>query len=271
MATVFTRLSDSKDLAGAATRIALDDYGTFDTLSAVRDGSGNLKLISWRTGDATSRVDDSDNQAGAVTEIALTRAVNLAVTAVRAGDGTLKLISWRTGNRLDQISRAADSDNQAGAATRIAAVSIGGASQADVVTPVRTASGNLRLISWNVTNAGGATITRLGDSRDQAGEVSLIAASVNQNIILTAVRAGDGNLKLIAWRISQDGKTIERRGDSGNQAGAVSEIALAGNVTAVRAADGTLKLIAWRVSPDGSTTEVERSAFGWLITLGVPT
>ena len=159
MATTITRISDSDSLAGTATRIALDHYGTFDTLSAVRDGSGNLKLIAWRTGQTTSRLADSGDQAGAVSEIALTRTANLAVTAVRAGNDTLKLISWSTGNQLDSIVRQSDSGDQAGEATLIGAQSIGSTSNADVVTPVRTAGGSLKLISWNVTNAGLPTIS----------------------------------------------------------------------------------------------------------------
>jgi hypothetical protein len=51
-------------------------WGAF-TLTAVRNGSGNLELINWRTGPTITRQSDSGNQAGAVSEIATTRVRSL--------------------------------------------------------------------------------------------------------------------------------------------------------------------------------------------------
>ena len=47
--TTLTRVSDSGSAAGAATGIAIEELGAF-SLTAVRTGAGNLKLISWYTG-----------------------------------------------------------------------------------------------------------------------------------------------------------------------------------------------------------------------------
>jgi hypothetical protein len=95
------------------------------------------------------------------------------------------------------------------------------------------------------------TFTRVSDSGSMAGEASHITLNGLGFFSLTAVRASDGDLKLIGWRT---GDTVSRLVDSGNQAGDVSEIAMTRNlnrtVTAVRTAERTLKLISWN---DGTT------------------
>jgi hypothetical protein len=255
--TNFMRVGDSGALAGAATDIAIEQLG-FYSLTAVRTGSGNLKLINWSTGGpgAVTRMADSDDQAGAVSAIAVARNLNRTVTAVRDGSGDLLLISWDDGTGAGPISRLKDTHGKAGAATLVTIVPGPPKTAADLVTAVRAGNGSLKLISWDLDSATGA-ITRLGDSDDQAGAVSLIALSVPEpNVVLTAVRAGNGKLKLISWGFSEDGKTITRMGDSDDQAGEVSEIAMAGMVTAVRAGNGSLKLISWSMSPDG--TQIHR-------------
>lgn len=255
--TTFTRIGDSGALAGEATDITVEDLG-FYSLTAVRTGSGDLKLINWSTGSPgpVTRDSDSDNQAGAVSAISVARNRNRTVTAVRDGSGDLLLISWDDGNGSGPITRLKDTHGHAGAASIVTIVPGPAKTAADLVTAVRAGNGSLKLISWALDGATGV-ITRLGDSDDQAGEVSLIAVSVpTPNIVLTAVRAGNGNLKLISWGISEDGRNISRRGDSDDQAGEVSEIAVAGLVTAVRAGNGSLKLISWSMSADG--TQIKR-------------
>jgi hypothetical protein len=254
--TTFTRVGDSGSLAGEATDITIEELG-FYSLTAVRTGSGNLKLINWGTGapGPVTRTGDSDDQAGAVSDIAVTRNRDLTVTAVRDGSDDLLLISWNDATGAGDIARLRDTHGQAGTASLIQIAPGPAKSAADLITAVRTGAGNLKLISWRL-DAGTGTITRLGDSDDQAGEVGLIALSVQGNVAVTAVRTGSGDLKLISWGVAEDGTTISRLGDSGSQAGAVSEIAMAGTVTAVRAGNGNLKLISWSVSPDG--TQIQR-------------
>ena len=106
--TTFTRVSDSGSAAGAASHITIQDLSFF-SLTAVRTGAGDLRLINWRTGDTVSRISDSGNQAGAVSAIAVTRNLNRTVTAVRDGSGRLKLISWNDGVGEGSITRLADS------------------------------------------------------------------------------------------------------------------------------------------------------------------
>ena len=254
--TTFTRIDDSGSDAGAATLITLQELGFF-SLTAVRTQAGNLKLINWQTGGPTvSRGPDSGEQAGAVSAIAVTRVRNRTITAVRDGGGNLMLISWDDGLGTGPITRLDDSEGQAGAVSVIAVHPVPG-SNADLVTAVRTGAGKLKLITWQVSLGG--QLTRLGDSGEQAGEVSLIkVASVSQRsgIVVTAVRTASGTLKLITWSISGDGKTIQRLGDSGSQAGEATQIAVSRSsatrfVTAVRAGNGALKLISFDVDPAG--------------------
>jgi hypothetical protein len=98
----------------------------------------------------------------------------------------------------------------------------------------------------------GNTVTRVGDSGSQAGEVSGVSSIFRRYGFLTAVRAGDGHLLLIAWNISSGG-AVTRGGDSADHAGGADLITLGPDtsqpdapvLTSVRTASGTLKLITW--------------------------
>jgi hypothetical protein len=136
-----------------------------------------------------------------------------------------------------------------------------------LVTPVRTKSGNLKLITWKLMDDG--RIVRKGEN-DKAGAVSLIATTSFPNpagnIVVTAVRAANGNLKLISWNISSDGRMIDRK-DENDKAGAVGEIAITRGeplghnefklkvVTAVQTAKDTPKLITYSMNLDGGNIE----------------
>lgn len=45
-------------------------------------------------------------------------------------------------------------------------------------------------------------ISRLYNSGDLAGEISLVSTVLLPDNVITAVRGGDGDLKLISWQIS---------------------------------------------------------------------
>lgn len=193
---------------------------------------------------------DSGGQAGFVGEIAaIKHQSSQVVTAVRTQASTLKLIAFRV-NTNGSISRTGDSGNQAGRASWISIAKNTTGSR--YVTAVRTASGNLKLISWDVNNAG-TSITRRGDSGNQAGRASMIKiVAVSENRFVAAVRTGSNRLKLIGWRLNSNG-SLKRLADSGNAAGVVKDISMAelsgGRVvTAVRTESGNLKLITWRVT-----------------------
>ena len=120
------------------------------------------------------------------------------ITPVRDGAGNLKLINWQISADGATVKRLGDSGSQAGKSGLVSVVSLG---NGQIVTPVRDAAGNLKLIAWQLS-ADGATIQRLGDSGAQAGKISLLSTTTLANgKIVTAVRDGAGNLKLITWEL----------------------------------------------------------------------
>ncbi|MDQ4025154.1 MAG: hypothetical protein M3217_06660 [Actinomycetota bacterium] len=250
-----SRRGDSSNLAGAISDLAaLPDGGR--VVTAVRAGDGTLKLIHWEIhpDGSVARLGDSGSQAGAASHLALARSGRY-VAACRTGAGNLKLINWDV-SASGPITRAGDSGSQAGAATLIEIVGLAGGL---FVVACRTGAGDLKLISWRL-NADG-TLTRLADSGTAAGTVSEIAlidvSAGGATSLLTAVRDGDGDLKLITWSVAASG-TIARLGDSGDQAGSATMIRAARTpagpiVTSVRDGSGNLKLITWQLSADRTT------------------
>ncbi len=104
-------------------------------------------------------------------------------------------------------------------------------------------------------------LCRQGDSGQQAGFVAEIAvARQNEGRLLTAVRAQNGTLKLIGWRLAADA-SLTRTADSGNQAGAATSIdivrSISGSrfITACRTDAGRLMLISWQVADDGTSIQ----------------
>lgn len=261
----FQRRGDSGSLAGAVSDIAAIRHRpplntSQQVLTAVRDGSGRLALITWRVNDDGTVARLNTALAGAASSIDIVRDVTLGgryVTACRTGDGILKLISWNVDDD-GAITRAGDSGAQAGEASRITVIAMDAGL---FVTPVRTAAGTLKLISWRLNSDG--SLTRLHDSGGAAGEVSEISSLRRTNTsptglpgqLVTSVRTAAGTLKLIVWSVAADG-TIVRLGDSGNLAGDSTMIrsVLDNNghiITSVKAGNGDLKLISWAISADG--------------------
>ena len=75
-------------------------------------------------------------------------------------------------------------------------------------------------------------------------EINILLMSSTR--VATAVRAGNGGLKLIVWDVSAAGQ-ITRKGDSGDQAGEarfvrVARLPSGDLVTAVRAGNGSLEV-----------------------------
>src|SRR5215207_1603013 len=159
------------------------------------------------------------------------------------------------------LCRRGDSGSQAGF---VAEISAARHRQHQIVTAVRTQSGTLLLIAWNV--AAGRAITRTGDSGSQAGAATSISIARNttDSRFVTACRSGSSRLLLISWNVNDNGNAINRLADSGTQAGNASMIrivALGNNrfVTACRAGNGSLFLIGWRLNNDGSLTRLADS------------
>ncbi len=156
------------------------------------------------------------------------------------------------------LCRRGDSGDQAGFVAEIAAARH---REHQIINAVRTQSGTLKLIAWNV--AAGGAISRTGDSGDQAGAATslAIARDTSGSRFVTACRTANGSLKLISWEVNDAGTSIKRLGDSGDQAGSASVIrivAVSSNrfVTACKDASGDLKLIGWRLQANGSLTRL---------------
>ncbi len=150
------RLGDSDQLAGAISLVSASIIGGLDrVVTAVRDGGGNLKLISWRVpqSGAITRLGDSDQLAGAISLVDIGPALGPlgtsgVATAVRDGGGNLKLIYWGVSTN-GAITRLADSDQLAGAISLVDIIS--GIASFKVVTAVGDGGGNLKLIQWSAT------------------------------------------------------------------------------------------------------------------------
>jgi len=202
-----------------------------------------------------TRLGDSGTQAGAIRIIAASVGPHQVVTAVRTQKGNLKLIVWDISSDGKTVTRLGDSGNQAGVSDIIAVASL---SLGRVITAVRTAVGNLKLICWGIFD-GGKTVTRLGDSGNQAGITDFISVtSVGSSQVVTAVRTNEKTLKLIVWDVSNNRKTIARLGDTSNEPISikntiVTSVGLGRVATTIRTEDGKLKVIVWDISPDGKT------------------
>lgn len=114
-------------------------------------------------------------------------------------------------------------------------------------------------------------VTRRGTGTAGAvGDVEVFRVSFRR--LITAVRDGDGDLKVVAWDVSADGNTITRKGDA--QAGGVSQIAccdlgLGHFATAVRTAAGTLKVILWRATSGGQIERLQDGDAGAISEIAV--
>ncbi len=245
--------------AGAVSEIALNQCAN-KAITALRDSDGNLRMRHWGvTEESSFPLPETGNDYVAGTarniEIASLNGCNFSVTALRTGDNKLKLISWFSSP--DGMVR--EGENEAGAVNKVAIARVKHPSSnapaaGRVVTAVKTSSGNLKLIVWDVTTNG--SIQRRGDiEAGQISDVKIIGLPVTipsagfDSRVLTAVRTENGNLKLITWGIMANG-SMARLAEA--TAGAITDVALTQIpdqrvVTAVRTDEGTLKLIAWDI------------------------
>ncbi|WP_375755437.1 M23 family metallopeptidase [Corallococcus exercitus] len=135
-----------------------------------------------------------------------------------------------------------------------------------VVTATRDVTGRLALGSWQLN--GGGQFTKLQEA--SAGAASSIAMahphSGSTRDVVTALRDGDGKLKLIAWQVASNG-AIVRKGEAGGDADA-TEINVAalpsgqGVVSAFRDATGHLKVSTWETSTTLDTLTRMGNGFG---------
>lgn len=227
--------------------------GQAQVVTAVRDGAGNLKLISWAE-DGT-RLHEA--QAGGVSMISAARlGSNQMVTAVRDDADNLKVIHWQV--REDGQIERIKGDGQAGQVSRIGVAS---SPKGDlVVTAVRDGSKRLKVILWSVSLLTG--VRRLGhgpiqhDQQITIADTDISATFVGPSgtLLATAMADYNGDLRIMTWGITPFGCVTKLQEIS---AGEVSEISMTAVgdgrlVTAVRDGGNRLKLIAWNVDQQGN-------------------
>jgi hypothetical protein len=223
-------------------------------VTALVDSDRNLKLISWDLVGLDNIIRKAEISAGAVKDVQIVEPLgNHVLVAVRGQDDELKMIAYRVAFN-GSFSRVADST--AGKISALAMTATNGSDRKAVTAVREEQSGNLKLIAWDVqvANNGTTSIVRLGDT--SVGSVSAIsvAPARNFNGVFTAVRDSDNNLKVIPWRLSNNGNTITRGADA--SAGRVgNQIAIAplaqGVAAAVQDSEGKLRIITWSVSQSG--------------------
>lgn len=157
------------------------------------------------------------------------------------------------------FTRVNDSGNQAGIIRSVKAVRH---NNRQVITAVGTASDTLKLISWNVSDAG--RITRSGDSGNAAGRATHIDIARIGDRYVTSCKSASGRLFLISWDVAANGSRFVRLADSGRLAGTATKIKIVALspsllLTACRAGNGRLLLITWRLNADGSFSRLSDS------------
>ncbi|MBI4277787.1 MAG: D-alanyl-D-alanine carboxypeptidase [Armatimonadetes bacterium] len=238
------------------------------SVTAARDGAGRLRVTAWTVGGdgKVVRTGDSGGQAGAVSEIASDSIAGRFVTAVRDGSGRLLLITWDIGP-AGTITRVGDSGHSGPEASHIALRALSGSL---AITAARDATGNLSLTTWTMDAGGRWRQVAQRTGSDTAERIAMLAypiggttgAGAATHRVITAIRDGAGNLKLMTWDVDAAGAITRPRGSS--PAGAVGEVALYYGphgmaYTAVRNSAGDLEVMSWQISGTGIPTKVSNS------------
>ena len=277
MYTTFTKVADSGNHAGTATNVRMLNWGG-GCLTAVRNASGNLELIGWRTfwhPVEVTRLFDSGGQAGAVTEFAMSSYdAWRPITAVRAGRGQLKVIEWLLPEippkNIQRVTDGGDGPDARHIDTKDWMTN----DSAGMLTAHEAGNGLLQLTMWGWQ---GNRMVKRGDSGNQGGQADLIAFKpyadpasghiTTRYTYTTAVRTSAGRLQLISWALlSENGDAIQRLSDTGGQGESIDMLAMALNITAVRTTDGRLKLIHWEVDNGVITRRGDSGTQGELVT-----
>lgn len=149
------RVGHSGNSAGQITALpAAIELWRDVVVTAVRDSNTRLRLITWHVDNngAIERRDDSGSLGPLIAgwRPALARLDGRPVTAVADQGERLRLDSWVIRPDGTAITRAGDSGSQAGTITAHPSIHPSPHSNTGVVTPVRTAGGSLKLITWTV-------------------------------------------------------------------------------------------------------------------------
>jgi hypothetical protein len=185
--------------------LAMATARNFDgVFTAVRDGNQNLLVIPWKiSADGYTITRGDSGSAGEIKqEISVAALARGVAVAVVDNDGDLRVKTWESSTGGD-ITAQRDTIVE-GAVSEIELLSTP-LSGSNLTAVVRDSEGNLRLIGL-LMNDNGSNLRRIGTSK--AGAASRIAAAGvsrsypgldPRDMILTALRDSEGELKLITW------------------------------------------------------------------------
>lgn len=165
------------------------------------------------------------------------------VSAVRQHDDILKIVVWDINVDGSLVRRGEVVEG------RVKELDVDAIDVARIAVAVQNKDNNLQVVIYDITNAGDL----IRRDSEEAGIVSIVSVKgttdgvvgVAGQIVTTAVRDGDLNLKLTHWSVDQAGQLTR---DYDYIAGEVGLIDMGGTnllVTSVRDASGDLKLTAW--------------------------
>lgn len=184
--------------AGAVSQTSITTLTSKQVATAVRNGSGDLEVISWSIGGGSVTL-QGDATAGTAKHVASTAIfTNQVNTAIINGKGNLELINWGVtagGKFTRQTSKTA------GAASQVA-LTYG---ELSPFTATVDNSKNLAVEAWNSSTT---SISKL-DSYNSTSAVNQIAVAqdwdanlVGNTAFVTAARNSSGDLEVTAWLLS---------------------------------------------------------------------
>ena len=252
--------------AGTANQVTVvrPDSSRNDSVTALRDADGNLKLVAWAISNSGQITRRGDTVAGPVKDIAMTPFPdgNGVITLTRGSQDDFKLVAWDVTGSLGLIRRG----DMAGGAIRDMAITTTRSDFIGVVSATTGRDRKLKLIAWRFDPAT-QTFTRRGDveAGEIKGDLNIVRAQLaDTDIVVTAFSNGDTNLQLVTWQVLANGQIQRRRTTT---AGVVSIVDLTtapeGKVIAsVKDSDGNLRMVAYQVQSNGQIERVGHDIAG---------
>ncbi|HYP04995.1 MAG TPA: M23 family metallopeptidase [Bryobacteraceae bacterium] len=259
---IFTRVDDATADAIDDVDIAVTSANDKKIIVALRRADDKLKImvwdIDWSVPSGRLEHQASRLEAGTISALALTAAKNFhgAAVAVRTADNNLKVIPYKVAFSGTTIERG--QDYEAGAVSTVMDIT---SIPKGVVVAMKDSAGDLRVIGLETSTGGDiAGNKEVAVVNNTISEVSIDRTSqaAGGNLAVT-IRAANGDLYVLGWKMSDRGENIRRTGSS--KAGEATRAASVGYhytqygqsprdmiLTAVRDNDQNLKLVLWETN-----------------------
>ena len=194
---------------GTAATLAIKGMNKADNTSrvavALRNGSGNLEIITWSVTAAGKLARLREAVAGAISDVALAfhSTPNADLLSLTTGsDGQLALIGWVVG---DDGSLTRSTTGRGGKASTPSVVAWHPDIHTYAVGAVRSSDDTLKLIVWR----NGADLVRYGESVSEA--IKKVVVTQWSDGVVTVARDAAGHLKLQSWRLRPAGIRLLRQ------------------------------------------------------------